>query len=287
MRIVIPFVGVLLLLSACIPAKLPDVKPYTPTSKTPIIDDLAMFSPTTQSVSSFADLLFPTSVRYPDWTTVTTGIAIKEYKITNTDESLRDIIAVVKVNAEKSFHIWQDTVDPKMIDTWQNETNAQVVVNGTYFQETSFLPTGFLFIEGKHWGSLKKPYNGLVAIRETLSLLYSASGQFSLPTNLGYALTSYPMLLHNGEVITTGTSNKESRRTVIATSLTGEIYLCITQRFSFTLDGIARWIASSDFQIQEALNLDGGGSTGLAISSDTIQYTIPNFDAVPNVITIE
>ena len=78
---------------------------------------------------------------------------------------------------------------------------------------------------------------------------------------------------------------QRSRRTVVAQDTTGRIILLVSPEFHFSLHELAVWLTRSDLELDIAMNLDGGTSTGHWISGhpDNVASHIP----VPAVITIE
>jgi hypothetical protein len=50
---------------------------------------------------------------------------------------------------------------------------------------------------------------------------------------------------------------------------------------------LAVFLVESDLRIDAALNLDGGGSTGLWLAAGDAQIEIDSFNPVPSVITVE
>jgi hypothetical protein len=78
---------------------------------------------------------------------------------------------------------------------------------------------------------------------------------------------------------------QRSRRTVVAQDNSGRIVLLIGPEFRFSLHELAVWLTQSDLQIDIAMNLDGGTSTGLWIrdQEEKVDSLIP----LPAVIAIE
>jgi hypothetical protein len=64
----------------------------------------------------------------------------------------------------------------------------------------------------------------------------------------------------------------------------GRLLLILVSWGSFTLAELSSYLASADFNLVNALNLDGGTSTGLILADPP--ESIPAFVAVPSVITV-
>ena len=68
------------------------------------------------------------------------------------------------------------------------------------------------------------------------------------------------MLVLDGNPAYSGRS-PVSRRSVVALDRSGHVLLLATPLLGISLEDLAAWLAASDLDIVNALNLDGGGST--------------------------
>jgi hypothetical protein len=55
----------------------------------------------------------------------------------------------------------------------------------------------------------------------------------------------------------------------------------------FTLREMADWLSRSDLEVDSALNLDGGSSTGLYLSDGALQEAIDSFVPLPIVLLVD
>jgi len=78
-----------------------------------------------------------------------------------------------------------------------------------------------------------------------------------------------------------------ARRTVVAQDRQGRLLFVIAPRGYLSLHETARWLADSDLDIDMALNLDGGQSSGLYLSAEETDIRIDSWVAVPAVIVVE
>ncbi len=277
-------VFVLVFLIGCVPRVASTPKKITPTL---VLKESDSSATSETNVHSIGDVLFPSELYYPEWTPLMEGALLREYAL-GTKELIQDIIAVVRFDQQHwKLQVSHDPKDPKPVQGWQRNLRDTVVINGTFFVEENFQPAGYMRINGEASGSQRLPYVGALIMENNAQLVYDAFGKFPELSSATTMITSYPMLLWQGKKLTTGKSTQTSRRTAVALTANNEVLLLATQRFSLSLDDFATWMVESDLDITHALNLDGGGSTGMSVRTETISYDIIGFDAVPNVLSLK
>ena len=97
------------------------------------------------------------------------------------------------------------------------------------------------------------------------------------------------MLITNGQASFANTQgDRISRRTIAAQDVQGRIVLMVTTSLvGMRLVDLSNYLASSDMQLVNAVNLDGGGSTLLALNVPGQQpYDVFSLDPVPTVLAI-
>jgi uncharacterized protein YigE (DUF2233 family) len=106
---------------------------------------------------------------------------------------------------------------------------------------------------------------------------------------LTYALQNFPMLILPG-----GTPNLEiddnekiAPRTAVAVDRSGRIVFVVSPGLAFTLTQFGQWLAASDLDLDAALNLDGGTSSGLVLRQGNLNLGTDSWVPVPNVIVVE
>ena len=101
------------------------------------------------------------------------------------------------------------------------------------------------------------------------------------------AVQSFPVLVKPGGVL--GYPEEDgspSRRSVIAQDTSGRILIIVCPHGAFTLHQLALTLLESDLELQIALNLDGGTSTGLMATLSDYKIQIPGYAPIPAVITL-
>ncbi|MCP4537876.1 MAG: phosphodiester glycosidase family protein, partial [Chloroflexi bacterium] len=77
------------------------------------------------------------------------------------------------------------------------------------------------------------------------------------------------------------------RRTVVAQDNGGRILLIVAPRGYLSLHETARFLAESDLDLDVALNLDGGYSSGLWLQAGERSVEIDSLVPVPSIISVE
>jgi hypothetical protein len=101
------------------------------------------------------------------------------------------------------------------------------------------------------------------------------------------ALQSFPMLVLPGGGLGFGAERENhvaARRTVIAQDRRGRILFMVAPQGYFTLHQLSRYLTNSNLNLDIAVNLDGGGSTGILVANPL--EVIPSTRPLPFVILV-
>lgn len=178
----------------------------------------------------------------------------------------------------------------KRLEEWQTEGGALLVVNGGFFsvENEKFIPNGLTVLDGEPVGVTYSGFGGMLAITERGP---EVRGLVHTPYNpdeeLLAALQSFPLLVKPGGEIgfpEQHEDGKKARRTVIAQDRNGRLLFMVTSLGHFTLHQLSVYLTESDLQLDVALNLDGGPSTGLRVAEPAEE--VPAFSLLPIVITV-
>ena len=181
---------------------------------------------------------------------------------------------------------YQET--PQSLDDWQAETNALLVVNGGFYsvENERYFPNGLTIVGGQSSGSSYDSFGGMLAIGETSAELRSlAETPYDPGEPLWAGLQSFPVLVKPGGVLgfpVEFEDNLKARRTIIAQDREGRILFIVTPRGHFTLHQLSLYLTLSDLNLNLAINLDGGPSTGILVASP--REIIPSQTLLPIVI---
>lgn len=219
----------------------------------------------------------------PQWRTLSRGLTFTEVQVFS-DQELVDTLAVVKIDpAFNAFRVFHRT-PAQNITSWQEEIKAPVVFNGSYFS-SSGKPVGLILVDGKPLGPLRNPEMRGMFVAEPqgmspdlpratiLDLQATRLNPKNLPWKQG--VQSFPLLLDYKGRIRVRESSKKSYRTVIAADRNGNILVFNTGEDFFTLYEMARFLKASAFDIDSALNLDGGAEAQLYLKTIDFEYFSP------------
>ena len=175
--------------------------------------------------------------------------------------------------------------EPQRLVDWMTETGALIVVNGGYFTESGEA-TGAVIVEGMPYGTSYQGFGGMLTVTENnAELRWLPQRPFRVQESIKAGLQSFPMLVTPGNQI--GYPDEDgapARRTVIAQDRQGRFLFVLASSGTYTLHQLSRFLVASDLDLELALNLDGGSSTGL-ILADPVEG-VPPFALLPLVITV-
>jgi uncharacterized protein YigE (DUF2233 family) len=146
------------------------------------------------------------------------------------------------------------------------------VVNGGYYSINNerYSADGLTVIDGKNSGRSFAGFGGMLAIQnDRAELRWLVEEPYNASETLEAALQSFPMLVEPGGKLGFGPereSHVSARRTVIAQDKSGRILFIVTPQGYFTLHQLSLYLTGSDLNLDIAINLDGGGSTGILVA---------------------
>ena len=219
------------------------------------------------------------------WERLQPGLERRTIRLLNENGRQTDQLYILRIDSIfYNFGIAYSPGQPKSLAAWQEETGAMIVVNGGFFTE-EFLATGLIVVDGQASGSSYVGFGGMVTMRQGGVDVRSLVERPYTPTEtFDYALQAFPMLVLNGAPAYQNDDFDAARRTVMGVDEDGRLLLILSTWGSFTLTELSAYLAHADFGLVNALNLDGGTSTGLILAGPS--ESIPAFVAVPSVITI-
>jgi hypothetical protein len=226
----------------------------------------------------------------PGWSLLQPGLEQRVNNIYNTSNQLVESLHIWRLD-QNYFRLdvnYDET--PKSLETWQRETNALMVVNGGFYSVDNerYFPDGLTIVNGVASGRSFNGFGGMLAIyasRAELRWLLQRPYNSSEP--LQAALQAFPILVQPGGVLGFGTergSNASARRTVIGQDKVGRILFIVAPEGYFTLHQLSLYLTQSDLNLDIALNLDGGGSTGILVANP--REIIPPNRPLPFVILV-
>ena len=150
----------------------------------------------------------------------------------------------------------------------REQTNALMVVNGGYYsvENERYFPDGLTIVNGEASGRSFGGFGGMLAINEDRAeLRWLVQKPYNSYEPLQAALQSFPILVQPGGELGFGAERENhvsARRTVIGQDKDGRILFIVAPQGYFTLHQLSVYLTESDLNLDIAVNLDGGGSTG-------------------------
>jgi hypothetical protein len=179
---------------------------------------------------------------------------------------------------------------PRSLETWQAETNAIMVLNGGYFsiENERYFPDGLTIVNGEASGRSFEGFGGMLAIhQDRAELRWLVQEPYNAYEPLQAALQSFPILVQPGGKLGFGPEredNARARRTVIGQDRNDRILFIVAPEGYFTLHQLSAYLTESDLDLEIAVNLDGGGSTGILVANP--REIIPPDRPLPFVILV-
>jgi len=224
------------------------------------------------------------------WSVLRPGLERRLIRIYNDQTQPVEAVYIWRLD-QKSFRMdvaYEDR--PKSLETWQRETNAALVVNGGFFsiENERYFPNGLTIVNGEATGSSFDGFGGMLAIhQDRAELRWLVQQPYNSYEPLQAALQSFPILVQPGGELGFGAEREnyaKARRTVIAQDEDGRILFIVTPQGYFTLHQLSVYLTESDLNLDIAINLDGGGSTGILVANP--RELIPSRVLLPFVILV-
>lgn len=215
----------------------------------------------------------PTSTP-PAWRPLAVGISQTFLTVEEPGTTLSYPIYVLRFDpALVTFRIYYDRDEPRTIAEWLALTEADVVVNGGFFTG-DHRPVGRLVIDGEMFGAPLDPTHrigvpGLFAVIDNTVQIYALGRSSYTPRGMRFdqAIESYPLLVLPGrQPAYPPDRGRRARRTVVGLDEQGYVILILIDSAVFSLYELSRWLASCNLNLDTALNLDGGRSSGLGVA---------------------
>jgi hypothetical protein len=231
------------------------------------------------------------------WQSLQPGVELRQVRVET--GAVAERLTIVRLEPTTvRFRVHYDPGAPRPVSDWAEQLQPLLLVNGGYFTPEDETLT-LLISDGEAWGA---PYEyededwvfagllGLFAVTADgqVSVRWLHDQPYDPVEPLTQALVSFPVLVKPGGGM--GYSPDEegppARRTVMAQDLQGRILIIVAERGYLSLLHLARFLTESDLDLDVALNLDGGRSTGLWLRTDEQLVEINSLVPVPSVISV-
>lgn len=245
-----------------------------PSGLTPIFLPATATAPSAGAVSQTWQLLSP-------------GLEQRTY-LPPPENEVTKLVALRIDPAHLTFRVHYRPDAPLTIRQWAEMLpDAVAFVNANFFDDNGNV-LGLLVADGQIYGSPYTDRGGTFLVQNGQPRLRSNIVEPYLGEPLEQAVQAFPMLMLDGAQAYTDTAqDRFTRRTVIAQDANGRIVLLVTPLIGLTLLDLSMFLAISDMNLVNALNLDGGGSTLMYLNaSGTPDYIVTSLDPVPAVLAV-
>ncbi|MCL4505457.1 MAG: phosphodiester glycosidase family protein [Chloroflexi bacterium] len=200
-----------------------------------------------------------------------------------------DWVTVVRLDPSKlALTVHYDPTSPRTVRTWFATLNPDVVINAGFFTEEN-KATGLVISDGKRAGQTYKGFGGMFSVRDGKpQLQWLARTPYATDARVTQAVQSFPMLLLNGKVVDgIPDDGSRNRRSFIGIDRAGKVLVGICQSPIWTMSDLVGYLENSPLlDINNALNLDGGASSGLWIKGLPDALQMDSLVEVPTVIAV-
>jgi len=177
---------------------------------------------------------------------------------------------------------------PLNIRQWAEELPGAVAfVNANFFDENENA-LGLLVTDGQTNGVSFVDRGGTFLVQNGQARVRSNIAEPYQGELLEQAVQGFPMLMVDGVQAYSDTAQDQfTRRTVVAQDTAGRIVLLVTPLIGLTLLDLSAFLPTTDMNLVNALNLDGGGSTLMYLNvSGVPEYIVTSLDPVPAVLAV-
>ena len=230
-------------------------------------------SPTPAATFTSVPLVTDTSIPDTGWFLLRPGLERRVVQIYDDQNQVVESLYIWRLD-QRRFRLdiaYSET--PKSLQTWQEETNAVMVINGGYFSIDNgrYFPDGLAIVHRTAFGNSFEGYGGMLAVnQDQAELRWLVQKPYNPNESLQAALQSFPILVQPGGKLGFAADREDharARRTVIAQDKKGRILFIVAPEGYFTLHELSAYLTESNLDLDIAVNLDGGGSTGVLVAN--------------------
>ncbi len=226
----------------------------------------------------------PTPTASSAWQSAAAGL---EWRTLIPDGDELAQIVVVRVDPQRfRFRAIYRAGDPQSLADWRKiEPDASLIINANFFDKNHRV-LGAVVSDGIRYGSAYSDRGGTFYVRDDRPAVVShLSPPSAIDSSVQQAVQGFPLLAHRGQpAYFSPTNGERNRRTIIAEDISGKILIMVAPFLGLSLHDLSAYLPTTGLEIVTAVNLDGGGSTMLALPA--ADYFQPSFDAVPAILAV-
>lgn len=225
----------------------------------------------------------PAPAAAPGWRMIAPGLAQRTY--IPGENRLAALVALRIDPSQYTFRAHYRPADPLTLAQWRTALPEAVAIVNANFFDPEFRLLGLLVSDGTVYGQPYVGRGGMFAVQDGVPSVRSNTRQPYHGEPLEQAVQAFPMLVLDGEqAFTDARQTRPARRTVVGQDAQGRIVLMATPGIGLGLYDLSAYLPTTDLNLVNAFNLDGGGSTMMWIAPS--DYTLRSFDPVPAVLAV-
>lgn len=179
--------------------------------------------------------------------------------------------------------------EPLTLEQWRSRLpDAMAFVNANFFDSSGYA-LGLVIVDGNVYGRSFLDRGGMLYVQGGIPKVRSTLREPYQGEAIEYAAQAFPMLVTDGQAaFINERRDRPSRRTVVGEDSQGRIVLLASSSLiGMRLTDLSAYLPTTDLDLVNAVNLDGGGSTLLALFPPQGNAAlIPSFDPIPVVIAV-
>lgn len=225
----------------------------------------------------------PTATPRPAWQTIDEGLQWRKL-IPGSDELAQ--LVVVRIDPQRyRFRALYRPGEPESLSGWGRlAPGSSVIINANFFDKRH-RALGLVVSDGMASGRAYRDRGATFLIRQGEPAIVSYPAGSLNATGIEQAIQGFPLLVEGGEQAYFAEGQGErTRRTVIGMDKRGKVLIIIAPFLGLSLADLSAYLPTTDLEIETAFNLDGGGSTLLALPG--AETFLPSLDRVPTVLAV-
>lgn len=220
----------------------------------------------------------------PEWKDIADGLQWRRL-LPNGDELAQLIVA--RIDPRKyHFRVIYREGKPLSLSRWRElEPEAGVIINANFFN-ASHQVLGLAVSDGTSHGKAYRDRGGTFLIRNgEPTVVANRSGSLPSTRGIEQAMQGFPMLVEKSQqTYFTTAGGERTRRTLIGVDSQGNVLIMVAPFLGLSLADLSAYLPTTDLGIDAAFNLDGGGSTMIALPG--ADYLQPSLDSVPAILAL-
>jgi len=223
------------------------------------------------------------------WNNAAPGVQVRyeDWKSPGGDD---DTVTIVRFDLNHiTLSVGYRPNQPMLLSEWMQREKATAIINGGYF-DASDNATALVVSNGQAYGQSYQGFGGMLSVNAQGNISLRSLHQHPYDPDseqLKQATQSSPMLVLDGKRTQFEADASMTPRSVVATDKQGRLLFIVSPGHVFSLDELADQLVSSDLSIYNALNLDGGASTGLYVNAGSQHISLDSVSKLPIAIIVK